>query len=198
MTKLTTDEVQIYLILKKVFVRNVISLRWSSTPILYNESIKEEPRKRALIIAISDYEDKHLTSLEFCKNDGEKVFDLLKSLGYEIAENHKLIGYVKFDKMRNSIHDFFDNRKTKADDTLLFYYSGHGIPLIDGNICLASSEIDYYSPRKMGFSSYELANLIQESNSMRKVEVLDCCYSGAVKIGKGSEEDANINNCYKK
>src|SRR5438128_1943521 len=145
---------------------------------MYKERMSEEPRKKALIVAISEYNDKQLTPLEFCKNDGEEMYELLRSLGYEISDNHKLIGYVKFDRMRDAIYDFFDNRKTKADDTLLFYYSGHGIYTSAGNI-LASSEIDYYSPRKMGFSSYDLTNLIQESNSIRIVEVLDSCYSGA-------------------
>ena len=151
--------------------------------------MSKETRKKALIIAISEYNDNHLRPLEFCKNDGERMYDLLVSLGFEISDNHKLIGYTQFDSMRRAIYDFFNNRKTKADDTLLFYYSGHGIPVSDGNI-LASSETDYYSPRQMGFSSYELTNLIQDSNSLRIVEVLDCCYSGAARIGKGSEEDA--------
>jgi hypothetical protein len=156
--------------------------------------MSREPKRKALIIAISEYNDKLLDSLEFCKNDGEKMYELLKSLHYEISDNHKLIGYVEFDKIKDAIYDFFDNRKTNADDTLLFYYSGHGIPISGGNTCLASSEIDYYSPRKMGFSSHELTTLIQESNSIRIVEVLDCCYSGAARIGKGiGTEDAG---CY--
>ncbi len=62
--------------------------------------MSEEPRKKALIVAISEYNDKQLAPLEFCKNDGEEMHELLKSLGYEISENHKLIGYVKFDRMR--------------------------------------------------------------------------------------------------
>jgi uncharacterized protein YjbI with pentapeptide repeats len=156
--------------------------------------MSNEPRKKALIIAVSDYNDnKLLPPLEFCKNDGEKMYELLSSIGYEISDDHKLIGNVTANAMRNAIHHFFDNRKTKADDTLLFYYSGHGIPVSDGNI-LASSETEYYSPRRMGFSSSELTNIIQDSNSIRIVEVLDCCYAGAARIGegpifKGSEED---------
>jgi len=119
------------------------------------------------------------------------MYELLKSIGYSIEDDHKLIGYVKFDSMRDAIYDFFDNRKTIADDTLVFYYSGHGRPISDGNVCLTSSETDYYNPRRRGFSSYELTNLIQESVSSRVVEILDCCYSGSAKINiKGSEEDA--------
>jgi uncharacterized caspase-like protein len=41
----------------------------------------------------------------------------------------------------------------------------------------------------MGFSSYDLTTFIQESNSIRIVEILDCCYSGAARIGKGVGKD---------
>ena len=136
-----------------------------------------EARRKALIIAVSEYEE--FTSLEFCKKDGQGMYDLLRSLNYEISEDHKLIGYVKYDKIRDAIYSFFDNRKTSADDTLLFYYSGHGIPISEGDTCLSSSETDYYSPRKNGFPSRELTDLINDSNSTRIVEILDCCYSGA-------------------
>jgi len=140
---------------------------------------------------VSKYTDNNkFQNLDFCKNDGEKMYKLLKSIGYSIEDGHTLIGYVKFEVMRDAIYDFFDNGKTNPNDTLLFYYSGHGRPLNDGT-CLTSSEMNFNSPRRMGFSSYDLTNLIQESNSTRIVEVLDCCYSGAAKINnKGSKLDA--------
>jgi Caspase domain/PsbP-like protein len=121
------------------------------------------------------------------------MYELLKSLGYEILEDHKLIGYVKNDTMKDAIDDFFDNRKTKADDTLVFYYSGHGVPAAEGNVYLASSEIDPDYPRRRGYPFYELTGLMQNSVSLRVVTILDCCYSGSAKLDKGSkgnEEDA--------
>jgi Caspase domain len=99
--------------------------------------------------------------LDFCRKDGEKMYEVLKALDYEIADSHKLIGHVKFDIMRDVIHDFFDNRQTAANDTLLFYYSGHGIPISEGKMCLASSEIEIDSPKKRGFTSYELTTLFR-------------------------------------
>ena len=92
--------------------------------------------------------------------------------------------------MREAIIDFFTDVNTKAEDTLLFYYSGHGIPDVDGDIYLASSEIDPDAPFRKGFSFNELTKMIQRSVSIRIVTVLDCCYSGAAKLSKGHEEDA--------
>ncbi|MGB6590998.1 MAG: caspase family protein, partial [Candidatus Nitrosopolaris sp.] len=66
----------------------------------------------------------------------------LPDLAYEIEKKNKLIGYVRSEKMRDVIVDFFNNEEVKPDDMLLFYYSGHGIPDQDGNKYLSSSEID--------------------------------------------------------
>jgi Caspase domain len=81
--------------------------------------------KKGLIISVSDYDI--LQPLEFCKNDGNEMYEILKTLGYEIQADHKLIGRVKWIEMRSAIVDFFRNSNVKPSDTLLFYYSGHGV-----------------------------------------------------------------------
>jgi DNA-binding beta-propeller fold protein YncE len=155
---------------------------------IYEQVSNYPGKRRAIIIGVSDYEDNSLRELDFCRNDAAKMLEILEKLGYEIADNHKLMGYVKYDVMREAIYDFFDNKKSGAEDTLLFYYSGHGIPTSRGSTVLASSEIDHDAPNRKGFSSYELTNLIQDSAAIRIVEILDCCYSGSAKVGKGFEE----------
>ena len=84
----------------------------------------ESPRenKKALVIGISDYSN--LQSLHFCKNDGETMYKILSSLNYELFDN--LIGYVKWDIMRDAIFDFFSDPNIKPSDTLIFYHSKTG------------------------------------------------------------------------
>jgi tetratricopeptide (TPR) repeat protein len=143
--------------------------------------------KKALIIGISNYDS--LEPLEFCDNDSREMSRLLLSLGYQI--NDTLSGYVKWDKMRDAIYEFFGNDKAiKHEDTLLFYYSGHGIPDVSGDMYLSPSEIDPYLPSKRGFNFNELTKLIQNSIAGRKIIILDCCYSGAARVSKGHEDDA--------
>jgi uncharacterized caspase-like protein len=145
--------------------------------------------RKALVISVSDYTIS-LQRLDFCKNDGEDTYELLKSLDYQITDNHRLVGHVSYESMREAIIDFFTDVNTKAEDTLLFYYSGHGIPDVDGDIYLASSEIDPDAPFRKGFSFNELTKMIRRSVSIRIVTVLDCCCSGAAKISKGHGDDA--------
>jgi hypothetical protein len=146
---------------------------------------QENENKKALVIGISDYNN--LQSLDFCKNDGETMYNILNSLNYKIF--HNLAGYVKWDIMRDAIFDFFADPNIKPDDTLIFYYSGHGIPDSTGGIYLSTSEINPDNPRKRGFSFDDLTRLIQECISTKIVVILDSCYSGSAKISKGHEED---------
>lgn len=143
--------------------------------------------KRALIIGISDYDK--LQPLTFCRNDATGMSVLLSSLGYEIAEDTKLSGYVHWQDMRDTIIEYFSNPKVRRDDTVIFYYSGHGVPDASGNVYLGTSEIDPELPNKRGLSFDELTRIMQGCNSSQIVAILDCCYSGSAKISKGNEND---------
>jgi hypothetical protein len=150
--------------------------------------------KRALIIAISHYQNERLSSLPFCENDGKAMCKILSSpsVGYKLPDNNRLIGKVDASLMRDRIIDFFNDPKIKSQDTLLFYYSGHGVPDIDGDVYLATSEIDPNVPNKRGFSYYELTKMMSRTLSTQVITILDCCYSGAAKVSKGNENDAAL------
>ena len=137
-------------------------------------------QKKALVVGISDYTN--LQKLDFCRNDGKEVYNVLTSLGYEISDENKLIGKAMGTKVKDVIYDFFDNKRDNPDDTLLFYYSGHGVPGDDGNIYLVSSDTDPDKPYRRGFSFDELRMRMQNTIPTKVVVILDCCYSGSAKI----------------
>ena len=56
---------------------------------------KQKPNKKALVIAVSQYDSSSLKPIKFCENDGQEMYRVLKKLGYEIPDSCKLIGYVK-------------------------------------------------------------------------------------------------------
>ncbi|MFZ0512960.1 MAG: tetratricopeptide repeat protein, partial [Candidatus Nitrosopolaris sp.] len=144
--------------------------------------------RKALIVGISDYTS--LQQLDFCKNDGTEVYDVLSSLGYEISDKNKLVGEVKGEMVEKAIRDFFGDIRNNPDDILLFYYSGHGVPDVDGDVYIASSDTDPEEPYRRGFPIEKLTKMMQRSISTRVVVILDCCYSGSAKICKGNEQDA--------
>src|SRR6187431_1274457 len=97
-----------------------------------------QDRKKALVIGISDYDD--LMSLNLCKNDADELSRVLEKQGYELTDKNKLTGRVTAKTMREAIYDFFNDDYVKPKDTLLFYFSGHGLPDGFGNHYLAASD----------------------------------------------------------
>lgn len=147
-------------------------------------------KRKAMVIAVSDYSN-DLQELAFCKKDGESVHKVLTSLDYEVTENNYLVGNLEGNKMSDSIMDFFNDPSIKSQDVVLFYYSGHGIPT-EETVYLASSDTDPKFPNKRGFSFEELTKMMNRCTSTRIVTVLDCCYSGSAKVGKGGGDEAMI------
>jgi tetratricopeptide (TPR) repeat protein len=111
--------------------------------------------------------------------------EVLESQKYEIE---KIVGEAKWEAVRKTIRDFFV--EGSPYDTLLFYYSGHGVLDDHGDIYLALSDTDPNDPLLTGYSFEDLTKVIGRTKSARVIVILDCCYSGSLKIGKGSEKDA--------
>jgi tetratricopeptide (TPR) repeat protein len=149
-----------------------------------------ESRKKALIIAVSEYdENSNLKELPFCKNDGNEILTLLKDSGYAIKNQDGLIGRVDGRLMQERIYRFFGDDDIKSDDTLLFYFSGHGVPS-KNDFFLASSNIEPKTPKINGFSFDDLNGEIRPESCRAKriVIILDSCYAGSLNVsGKGSE-----------
>ena len=147
-------------------------------------------KKKALIVSVSDYEN--LENLEFCNNDGEQMYEVLSSRGYEIPENRKLIGTVKDGTVRKAIIDFFRDDSNNTFDTLLFYFSGHGV--LDGfeGRYFATSNINSQIPEENGIPFEFLTQQMDRSTSRKTIAVIDCCFSGSAipgVTGKGTEAE---------
>lgn len=150
--------------------------------------MSEEGRKKALIVSISDYDT--LDNLDFCKNDGEMMFETLSNLGYEIPNNRKIVGRINGANLRESIIDFFRDESVEPNDTLLFYFSGHGV--LDGyeGRYFATSDINKDIPEERGIQFNLLSQQMDRSPSLKTIALLDCCFSGAAipgVTGKGAE-----------
>ncbi len=67
------------------------------------------------------------------------------------------------------------------DETLIFYYAGHGLKADDGRVYFANYDIDSAQPEKSGFSVDELTDLLRKNFKGRSLWLLgDFCYSGAM------------------
>jgi caspase domain-containing protein len=116
--------------------------------------------KKALIIGISHYDK--LQSLDLCKNDAEGLLGILSEQEYEIPSNSRLIGVVPYETMRKAINGLFNDSSNSREDTLIFYFSGHGLPDGHGKHYLAPSDIDSTDPFEKGLDFETLEYLINK------------------------------------
>ncbi len=104
-----------------------------------------DPSRVALIIGIDSYNDESLEDLPACRQDAEDLCQLLsQNLNYKIFEDGPIIGSKLnkengWIKIREAIGNFFLDAKPRQ--TLLFYFSGHGIPR-DGDVYLGTPQIE--------------------------------------------------------
>ena len=129
-------------------------------------------KRKALIIAVSEYDNlPPMRQLPFCKNDGDLISNKLQELGYYVPKEWKVIGHHTGIEIKNVIIDFF-RRNSEPKDTLLFYFSGHGIPDGFGGHFLSSSDINPHLPEDNGFSFQELQNIMKRSVALKKSQFL--------------------------
>jgi uncharacterized protein YjbI with pentapeptide repeats len=159
--------------------------QWEAVAV--NDPTRRNGKRKALIVSISKYDhNSKFSSLDFCENDANEVYNILKEQGYEIGANLMLVGRVEWSKMRDEIIKFFTDRTLKPEDTLFFYFSGHGyLEKNTGRTYLSTSEMHPERPERRGIPFDELITYLNLSNSERIMAVLDCCYSGALEMPGG-------------
>ena len=147
-----------------------------------------------MLIKARDFAD-----LPSCKKDAEDIHKVLSGdLGYRVFGDGPIIGsnlegpYAHIEVHR-AIVEFFDG--AEPGQTLVFYFSGHGIPRED-ELYLGMPGVKPKNPMVEGFSLSNLTRLMNSSRSMRIVSIIDACYSGAASLPdshmqkKASEETA--------
>lgn len=150
------------------------------------QKTNKQGRKKAMIVAISEYD--HFPN--FVKNDGEMMFKTLKKIGFEIPSERKLIGRIDHEKMTKTIKNFFRGDDVNPNDTLLLYYSGHGVPHGRNDYYFVTSETRADKPDIDGYSYDDLSKISRNSNSTKIVKIIDCCYSGALDIPSKGDENS--------
>src|ERR1700732_37321 len=142
-------------------------------------------RKVAFLVANDTFpEDPSIPPLRFTQNDANALKEVLEdseSCGFE----PKIYLNETSQKILSDLDEI--SRELTQDDTLLFYYSGHG-KLSGNELCLVSKETRTARLRATSIKASEVLGYLQESRERRRILVLDCCHSGAMaEIYKGGD-----------
>ncbi len=135
---------------------------------------KAEGRKLAIVVGVSGYlqptasDREGISSLRYAHKDAERMRAKLESLGWEVR---MLQGFpdstssqAKRDRILSEIKAW---ENTKSEDSVLFYFSGHGMRLAEGDfLCPADFTI-----KKVG-SSGTADDWVADRTSLLKIEEL--------------------------
>jgi formylglycine-generating enzyme required for sulfatase activity/predicted MPP superfamily phosphohydrolase len=154
---------------------------------LTSEQRKEVGSDRlALIIANGDFEDPCLSRLSAPTRDAVALASVLGDPdigGFDVT----LLVDKPEHEVRRTVARFYHRRK--RDDLLLLYYSGLGIRDAHGDLYLAVQDTEMEIVSGAALSASFVREQIDKSQSMRKVIVLDCDYSGAFAGAMAEEGD---------
>lgn len=136
-------------------------------------------RKLGIVIGTNEYSDSKIPNLRFAEKDAKDIKDLLYS------------NICGFDKVEESINETRTQtfckidqllKKTENKDLLLIYFSGHGEPDPQHDLCLLfnNTRLDSLLPTSLNYSM--IRKSIDASRCKTVIVILDCCYSGAAGI----------------
>ena len=134
---------------------------------------------RALVVGIQTYQDQRYPELRSATSDVQLVEQLLRSTSaadggrWEIDRSE----YPTRDQLANSAKTFF-RADAGHEDTLLFYFSGHGAVDENDDLYLVVGETRTDDILMTAFPIKALAGYVKTSKSRRKLVLLDCCFSG--------------------
>jgi hypothetical protein len=144
-------------------------------------------RRWAVLVGVNQYDDwQNYGNLEVCVKDVEAIQQALIAGGYE-PERIRLLTDDSAEKP-SRVNILTTLRAvanaTEPEDSLLFYYSGHGD--IDGNASyLIAKEGHAVALEDTAVSLTRIKEIMMEASARAKAVILDACHSGA-KVGKGA------------
>jgi len=146
-----------------------------ATPPRDSKGIFPDPaRSRAVLIAAAQFESPNLADLPGTAMGAERLARVLTDPGREgcIPNTELQINPENPRRVLEAIE-----RASHAQDTLLLYFSGHGLITQQGRLMLATQTSDPAS-RFSSVAWDDARSLIADSPAARSLVVIDSCYSG--------------------
>jgi len=145
----------------------------------------------ALIIGISEYENKNWPNLENALKDGLEVGKQLESRGFDVTYKSN----ITLIELEGVLREFFYNEQINDQSNLFLWYSGHG-HTVNGEGFLVPA--DAPSPGDSGFIRNALPvkrfeEYSQYTEAMNVYMVFDSCFSSTIFIERSSKSPAPAN-----
>jgi WD40 repeat protein len=153
-----------------------------SVDISYNDVTRVKPDLYVIAMSVSEYLDTRY-NLQYAVKDGRDIAKMFKSQSI----NQDDFNAIHFDTLFNrnaTKENFFDIKskliKSKPDDQVVVFVSGHGLLNKDLDFYFATYDIDFSNPEKRGISFDDMEHLLDSIPARKKLMMMDACHSGEV------------------
>ena len=140
------------------------------------------PRKtRILSVGVGDFKDNAIPKIDYAESDARGFASLAKSSG--IPEEN-ISHLTNKDACRNDITDALIKLKmatTENSETAIFYFSGHGAPIVKNGKIVDAALIPYNArENSLEYTGIKISTLREMLSDTRGnwVVILDACFSG--------------------
>ena len=137
----------------------------------------------AVIVGVSKYQDPSL-NLIFAASDAKKFHDLLTAN----KQNPNIVLLLDEKATQSNIINAINTtfRKAKANDRIIFFFSGHGT---DGYFCQYDADYSYESL----LNHEAIQNAFKQSKASIKLCIVDACFAGSLKNVSASKTKSSVN-----
>lgn len=145
----------------------------------YDPPVKRKPNLYIVAIGVSEYKNYPEANLKYAAKDAE---DLVKSFSLSPLYN-KVYRYILTNKLayRDTILKIKGQlMRSNVDDQVILSYSGHGVLNDSSNFYFCTSEVDTNKLRSTAVSFDEMEGLLDGIPSLKKLLLIDACYSGEI------------------
>ena len=133
--------------------------------------------RQALLIGVSRFDDPRLSALNAPAQDITTLAEVLRDPARGGFDEVSLSLDEDYLTVRDRLAVLFESRD--PDDTVLLYYSGHGVLRRGNRLFLTTPASDLDRPQARSIAAAEIRELMDQSRAERQVLILDCCHSGA-------------------
>ncbi|TCO62360.1 caspase, EACC1-associated type [Actinocrispum wychmicini] len=145
--------------------------------------------REALLIGTASYEHESLRRLRSPAQDVAQLDAVLADPavgGYDVTTHVD----TPAERLSEAIRGFFADRR--PDDTLVLYFSGHGIKDAAGELFLAATDTQLDDLDHTALSTDTVNRWVRNCRSRHVLLILDCCYSGAFPRGMFAKAGATV------
>jgi hypothetical protein len=137
---------------------------------------------RAVVVGAAEFRDPRLTDLPAVRDN---VADLARILTAPTGTGlpARNCAVLTDEATIAGLGDHVEEAAEQAEDLLLFYYAGHGVPDSHGKLHLTLPTTDLNRLRWTGLPFDTVREAFAEARARNRVVILDCCYSGRAVSG---------------